>query len=106
MLLEYRQYRCHPGRRADWVRYMEEVIIPFQVSRGMVIVGTFVDEEDPDQYIWMRRFDDEAHREKLHEAVHATDQWKDIISPRIPDMVIHEEIKVTRLVPTSLSMLR
>ena len=106
MLLEYRQYRCQPGRRDDWVRYMEEVIIPFQVSKGMVIVGTFVDEEDPDEYVWMRRFDDEAHREQLYEAVYATEQWKDIISPRIPEMMIREDIRVTRLVPTPLSMLR
>ena len=39
MLFELRNYRMRPGQREQWVRYMEEVIIPFQVSRGMVIVG-------------------------------------------------------------------
>jgi len=41
MCLELRQYRTHPGELDNWVKYMEEVIIPFQVSKGMVIVGSF-----------------------------------------------------------------
>ncbi len=106
MLLEYRRYHCQPDRRDDWVRYMEEVVIPFQVSKGMVIVGSFIDDEDADHYVWMRRFDDEAHREKLYEAVYQSDQWKDLISPRIPEMLLREDIEVTRLVPTAASMLR
>ena len=42
MFFELRQYRTLPGKRAEWVAYMEEVIIPFQVSKGMVVVGSFV----------------------------------------------------------------
>ncbi len=45
MFLELRQYRTHPGQRDNWVKYMEEVIIPFQVSKGMVIVGSFLGEQ-------------------------------------------------------------
>jgi hypothetical protein len=38
---------------------MEEEIIPFQVSKGMVIVGSFVGQEEEDLYVWVRRFDSE-----------------------------------------------
>ena len=48
MFLELRQYRTLPGQRNNWVKYMEEIIIPFQVSKGMVIVGSFVGEEELD----------------------------------------------------------
>ena len=62
MLLELRQYRCRPGKRDEFVRYMEETLIPFQVSKGVVVVGSFIDEEDPDGYVWIRRFDSEEDR--------------------------------------------
>ncbi|MCH8944006.1 MAG: NIPSNAP family protein [Proteobacteria bacterium] len=62
MFFELRQYRTKPGMRADWVRYMEEVIIPFQVSKGMVVSGSFVGQEEDDLYIWLRRFDSEEER--------------------------------------------
>ena len=106
MLYELRQYWTHPGRRDDWVTFMEDVIIPFQVSKGMVIVGSFVQEDDPDAYVWLRRFDDEAQREALYEAVYQSDEWVNEIAPPIPDMLKREEIKVTRLVPTPKSVIR
>ena len=38
---ELRQYKVLPGQMAGWVKIMEEEIIPFQVSKGMVITGSF-----------------------------------------------------------------
>ena len=43
---ELRQYKIQPGKMNDWVDYMEQVIIPFQTAQGMVITGSFRDEED------------------------------------------------------------
>ena len=63
MFFEYRQYQIQPGQREKWVRLMEEVIIPFQASKGMVIVGSFIDLQDENRYLWMRRFEDEADRD-------------------------------------------
>ncbi len=59
MFYELRQYRTRPGQREAWVRYMEEVIIPFQVSKGMVILGSWVGEQEDDLYVWIRRFESE-----------------------------------------------
>ena len=105
MLYEYRIYECHPGKRDDWVQYMESVIIPFQVSKGMVVAGSFVDEEDDNCYVWMRRFRDEADREALYEAVYQCDGWVNDIAPNIPAMLNRETIKVMRLVPTAKSVM-
>ena len=38
---ELRQYKVLPGKLESWVKIMEEEIIPFQVSKGMVITGSF-----------------------------------------------------------------
>jgi hypothetical protein len=106
MLFELRRYTAQPGRRDDLVRMMEEEIIPFQASQGVVIVGSFIDEEDPDVFIWLRRFNDEEHRVALYAAVYQSDFWKNDIAPRVPELLDRETIRVTRLIPTSTSVIR
>ena len=106
MLFELRQYKTHPGQRDNWVQYMEEKIIPFQVSKGMVIVGSFVNEEDPDSYIWIRRFESEQDRERLYKEVYESDYWKNEVAPEVPSMLDRDKIVVTRLNPTPKSVVR
>ena len=106
MFFELREYRTQPGQRENWVRFMEEVIIPFQVSKGMVIVGTFVGQEEDDLYIWIRRFDGEEQREKLYEAVYESDTWRDDIGPKIPSMLKRSNTVVRRIEATPASVLR
>src|SRR5258708_39679335 len=66
---ELRQYKVLPGKMDEWVKIMEEEIIPFQVSKGMVICGSFRGETDDSAYVWLRRFESEAEREALYKAV-------------------------------------
>jgi hypothetical protein len=106
MFYELRQYQTRPGKRDEWVRYMEEVIIPFQVSKGMVITGSFVDEEHEDGYVWIRRFESEDQREHLYAAVYDSDPWKNEIAPPIGELLIRDAAVIRRLVPTSRSVLR
>lgn len=54
---EIRQYSIKPGKMADWVKLFDEEIMPFQVSKGVVVAGSFRGEEDDSVFIWMRRFD-------------------------------------------------
>ena len=56
---ELRQYKVWPGKMDEWVNFMEKEIIPFQISKGMVITGSFRGEKDDTTYIWLRRFEDE-----------------------------------------------
>ena len=106
MFFELREYRMRPGEEANWVRYMEEVIIPFQISKGMVILGSFVGEEEEDLYVWVRRFESEEQREQLYDAVYESDTWKNEIAPKIPDMMDRSQIKVTRLEATPRSVIQ
>jgi hypothetical protein len=103
MFFELRQYRTKPGQRQKWVKFMEEVIIPFQVSKGMVILGSFVGQEEDDLYVWVRRFASEDERKQQYAAVYESDTWKNDIAPKIPDMLDREAIKVTRLEATPKS---
>ena len=100
---ELRQYTIRPGKMAAWLELMEGEIIPFQVGKGMVITGSFRGETDESVYVWIRRFENEAEREKLYAAVYQSDHWKNVISPRVGDLIDREKIKVQRIVPTRLS---
>ena len=100
---ELRQYHVRPGKMNEWVKIMEEEIIPFQVSKGMVITGSFRGETDDSKYVWLRRFESEAQREALYKAVYDTDYWKTKIAPRVPECLDRDKMVITRMVPTPKS---
>ena len=106
MFFELREYRTLPGQRENWVRFMEEEIIPFQVSKGMVIFGSFVGEEEDDLYVLIRRFESEEEREKLYAAVYESDNWVNEIGPKIPEMMDRSKIVVRRLEASSRSVIQ
>jgi hypothetical protein len=105
MLFELRQYRMRPGQRDNWVRFAEAEIIPFQTSKGMKIIGSWVGEEDTDLFVWIRQFESEPERERLYQEVYGSDHWKTNVAPHIPAMIDREQIKVTRMTPTPRSVI-
>ena len=100
---ELRQYKVRPGKMQEWLKVMEEEIIPFQVANGMVITGSFRGEADDSVYVWLRRFESEAQREALYKAVYDSEHWEKEIAPRIPDLLDREKMVVTRIVATTRS---
>ena len=94
MFYELRRYKINDGRMDDWVEFMEGTIIPFQVSKGMVIAGSFRG-EDETTYVWMRRFASEEQRERQYAAVYQSDTWKNDIAPRVAELM-QPDIEVTR----------
>ncbi|MGC2198834.1 MAG: NIPSNAP family protein [Stellaceae bacterium] len=103
---ELRQYKVLPGMLDEWVKIMEEEIIPFQISKGMVICGSFRGETDPSVYVWLRRFESETEREALYKAVYETDYWKTTIAPRVSNCLDRAAMVVTRIVPTAKSTMK
>ncbi len=101
---ELRQYKILPGKMAEWLRVMENEIIPFQVAQGMVITGSFAGEDDDSVYVWMRRFEDEEQRKELYAAVYESDFWKNDMAPRVGELIDRSAIQVTRIVPTPKSV--
>jgi hypothetical protein len=100
---ELRQYKVLPGKMDEWVRIMEQEIIPFQVSKGMVICGSFRGEADDSVYVWLRRFESEAERAALYQAVYETEYWKQKIAPRVPECLDRASSVITRIIPTPKS---
>ncbi len=101
---ELRRYTVRPGKMQEWLEYMEGTIIPFQVSKGMVITGSYRGEDDDSVYFWTRRFESEEQRKALYAAVYESDYWKDEVAPRVGGLIDRDAIEVTRVVPTPRSV--
>lgn len=106
MFFELRQYKIKPGAQKQFVRLMEEEIIPFQVKQGMTILGSFVGEADESVYVWIRRFKSERERERLYKAVYQSDFWKSEIAPKLPDLMVQGGVNVQRITATNRSVLQ
>lgn len=106
MIFELRQYRIKGGQREKWVKLMEEEIIPFQISKGMVVVGSFVGQEEGDLYVWIRRFENEEERERLYKEVYESDYWQNELRPQVDEMLDRETMQVTRLEATPKSVIQ
>jgi hypothetical protein len=106
MFLEIRRYEAQPGQRDTWVTYFEEKVAPYQSSKGMKILGSFIDEESDTGFVWIRQFDDETQREALYAATYEADEWINVIQPPIASMLDRTKMVITRAAPTDTSPLR
>jgi len=106
MIYELRQYRVKKGKMKQWRKVMEEMIVPFQESQGMVIPAGFAVPREKDLYIWLRRFRNEAERKRQYRKVYESDQWKKVIAPRVDELLDTSAIVVTDLAPEPWSVLQ
>ena len=106
MFFELRQYKVLPGQMERWQQFFEEEVLPFQLAKGMVILGSFRGEDDPESWVWIRRFESEAERERLYKDVYESDHWKEEVGPQVPAMLDRSAMKVTRLVATPHSVIQ
>lgn len=103
---ELRQYYIRPGKMEAWVKFFEEVILPFQVGKGIVYAGSFRDETDETVFVWMRRFESEAERERIYKAIYESEEWKRDVAPRGAELMDREKMQVRRLLATPASVIR
>lgn len=57
-VVELRQYTLHPATRDTLVRVFEDHFIEGQEQVGIRIGGIFLDDNDPDKFVWFRGFAD------------------------------------------------
>ena len=106
MFFELREYHTWPGKREEWAKLMDEVIIPYQVSKGMIVVGSFNGEQEEDLYIWIRRFESEEARVRLYAAVYENDFWKNEMAPLIGTLLDRSKTVIKRIEATPKSIIR
>ena len=120
---ELRIYHVFPGKMSEWLELMENIIIPFQVSKGMIIHGSFTENsfdrfhlangirkmetlENRNLYIWIRRFKNLEHKQKLYKEVYESDEWINKISSKVEKLIDRNTIVVHNLSPTLMSIMK
>lgn len=105
MFFELRVYPLMPGKADEFVKYMDEEIIPYQLSKGMTILASFVNDAK-DTYVWIRRFADEKEKEALYDAVYNNDYWQNEVGPKLPALMDADGMEVTILEATPRSFMQ
>jgi len=103
---ELRIYKISPGKMKEWLDLMEGTIIPFQVSKGMVIHGSFVDDDDDETYIWIRRFSSINSKEKLYKDVYESEEWLNGMADKVGQLIDRSRTVVRNLKSTELSVMK
>jgi hypothetical protein len=75
-VLELRRYTLHPGRRDELIELFEREFIEAQEAVGMQLIGQFYDLDDPNQFVWLRGFNDMSAREGSLYAFYSGPVWK------------------------------
>jgi NIPSNAP len=76
-VVELRRYMVKPGARETLVELFDRELVESQEALGMSILGTFRDLGDPDQFVWIRGFDDLASRAPALQAFYSGPVWKE-----------------------------
>ncbi|MDQ0786848.1 NIPSNAP family protein [Streptomyces sp. B3I8] len=70
MFYELRIEHARPGHGPELARYMSTTVVPLHRENGMEVVGAFTVTGDENRFVWIRRFEDSADRERVLAAVH------------------------------------
>ncbi|NOI36237.1 hypothetical protein F0250_20235 [Vibrio cyclitrophicus] len=95
---ELREYKIRPGKTSEWLRWMQEELLPYQRSKGMVIVDTYIQTDDTgtDFFIWLREFENEEARQRIYEETY--NDWSiSEIRPKVFTLIDETSISVKLL---------
>lgn len=94
-IIKLREYKIKPGKTEQWLNWMHEELLPYQRSKGMRIINTYL-HQDPngtDYFIWLREFDDEKARKEIYALTYNT-WWIEEIRPKVFELIEQDAIKV------------
>jgi hypothetical protein len=75
-IVELRRYVLHPGRRDELIDLFDREFVESQEAVGMAILGQFRDVDRPDQFVWLRGFDDMTVRLAALTAFYGGPVWE------------------------------
>jgi hypothetical protein len=75
-IVELRRYTLHPGRRDDLIGLFDREFVETQEAVGIQVIGQFHDLDDPNQFVWLRGFNDMPAREQSLHAFYSGPVWK------------------------------
>lgn len=101
-IIELRQYTLHPGRRDDLIELFDREFVETQEAMGIQVIGQFRNLDDPDQFVWLRGFNDMSARAQSLSAFYGGPVWKAHREAANATMIDSDNVLLLRLAhPTS-----
>jgi hypothetical protein len=104
MFYEIRTEYARPGCGTGLATYMDQTVIPLHREMGMNVVGAFTVIGEEDTFVWIRRFEDAADRERVVDAVHQDPRFAAVVDTF--SALVGRTESTVRLEPTPGSQLR
>jgi len=105
MILEIRIYRIRAGMRDRFIDFFESKTLAPQRAAGMEVLGQFRSLDDPNLFVWLRRFDDAEARDRQKAAFYEGALWKDELEDEAFSM-IEDYSNVLLVEPTAHSAIQ
>jgi hypothetical protein len=81
-VIEVRICTIHQGKRNEFVKLFDEVLLPAQREFGLDVVGQFISLDDDQTYVWLRRFDSQQERQCRWGEFDGSELWRQQLGPR------------------------
>lgn len=76
-VIELRQYRIKPGRRADFAEFFHTRAMPAQARYDITVLGQFDDLGDDTNFVWLRGFPSLVERDRRKSVFYTSRLWYD-----------------------------
>jgi hypothetical protein len=96
-IVELRQYTLYPNRRDDLIELFDREFVETQEAVGIQVIGQFRNLDDPDQFVWLRGFNDMAAREQSLNAFYSGPVWKTHRDAANSTMIDSDNVLLLRL---------
>ena len=103
-VIELRQYTLEPGTRDGFVERFEREFLDTQEAVGIHVLGTFVDLDDPDRFVWFRGFATLEERGTSLAAFYGGPAWAEWGDAANADMIDSDDVLMLRPRPGKPAM--
>jgi len=101
-IVELRQYTLHPGKRDELIELFDREFVETQEAVGIQVIGQFRNLDDPNQFVWLRGFNDMSAREQSLNAFYGGPIWRAHRDAANATMIDSDNVLLLRLAhPTS-----
>ena len=101
-IVELRQYTLHSGKRDTLIELFDREFVETQEAVGIQVIGQFRNLDDPNQFVWLRGFNEMSAREQSLQAFYGGPVWKANRDAANATMIDSDNVLLLRLAhPTS-----
>lgn len=98
-LVELRRYDLHPGQRDALISLFDAELVQTQEEVGISVLGQFRDLDRPDQFVWLRGFEDAETRGRALKAFYGGPAWAQHRDAANATMTAFDDVLLLRPVP-------